>query len=88
VEFVKYSGTHNSNPAVKCPSDIKPKAELQGGEPPGLELINGHSSNDLEEPEEDEDSDSSSPPLPYLQAPAPDGCCTLDGNDTNTTYVY
>uniref|UniRef100_A0A8P4K7G2 GREB1 like retinoic acid receptor coactivator n=1 Tax=Dicentrarchus labrax TaxID=13489 RepID=A0A8P4K7G2_DICLA len=28
---------------------------------------------------EDDDSDSSSPPLPYLQAPAPDGCCTLDG---------
>uniref|UniRef100_A0A3B4UW98 GREB1 like retinoic acid receptor coactivator n=1 Tax=Seriola dumerili TaxID=41447 RepID=A0A3B4UW98_SERDU len=27
----------------------------------------------------DDDSDSSSPPLPYLQAPAPDGCCTLDG---------
>uniref|UniRef100_A0A8P4KEI1 GREB1 like retinoic acid receptor coactivator n=1 Tax=Dicentrarchus labrax TaxID=13489 RepID=A0A8P4KEI1_DICLA len=43
------------------------------------ELMNGHSSNDLEELEEDDDSDSSSPPLPYLQAPAPDGCCTLDG---------
>uniref|UniRef100_A0A8P4G1B8 GREB1 like retinoic acid receptor coactivator n=1 Tax=Dicentrarchus labrax TaxID=13489 RepID=A0A8P4G1B8_DICLA len=44
-----------------------------------LTLMNGHSSNDLEELEEDDDSDSSSPPLPYLQAPAPDGCCTLDG---------
>uniref|UniRef100_A0A8P4JZJ6 GREB1 like retinoic acid receptor coactivator n=1 Tax=Dicentrarchus labrax TaxID=13489 RepID=A0A8P4JZJ6_DICLA len=33
----------------------------------------------LTELEEDDDSDSSSPPLPYLQAPAPDGCCTLDG---------
>ncbi|KAL6103902.1 greb1l [Pungitius sinensis] len=54
--------------------DIKPKAELHAGE-----LTNGHSSNDLEELEEDDDSDSSSPPLPYLQAPAPDGCCTLDG---------
>uniref|UniRef100_A0A3Q3MQX2 GREB1 like retinoic acid receptor coactivator n=1 Tax=Mastacembelus armatus TaxID=205130 RepID=A0A3Q3MQX2_9TELE len=42
-------------------------------------LLNGHSSNDLEEMEDDDDSDSSSPPLPYLQAPAPDGCCTLDG---------
>uniref|UniRef100_A0AAY4C4M3 GREB1-like protein n=1 Tax=Denticeps clupeoides TaxID=299321 RepID=A0AAY4C4M3_9TELE len=30
--------------------------------------------------EEDEnESDSSSPPLPYLQAPTPDGCCTVDG---------
>ncbi|KAM6919485.1 GREB1-like protein isoform 4-T5 [Lycodopsis pacificus] len=59
--------------------DIKPKADLHGGEPPGNELMNGHSSNDPEELEEDDDSDSSSPPLPYLQAPAPDGCCTLDG---------
>uniref|UniRef100_A0A672H1M4 GREB1 N-terminal domain-containing protein n=1 Tax=Salarias fasciatus TaxID=181472 RepID=A0A672H1M4_SALFA len=29
--------------------------------------------------EDDDELDSSSPPLPYLQAPAPDGCCTLDG---------
>uniref|UniRef100_A0A8C4ERN5 GREB1 like retinoic acid receptor coactivator n=1 Tax=Dicentrarchus labrax TaxID=13489 RepID=A0A8C4ERN5_DICLA len=58
--------------------DMKPKTDLHG-EPPGHELMNGHSSNDLEELEEDDDSDSSSPPLPYLQAPAPDGCCTLDG---------
>ncbi|XP_041805365.1 GREB1-like protein isoform X3 [Chelmon rostratus] len=57
--------------------DMKPKADLHGREPPGL--MNGHSSNDLEELEEEDDSDSSSPPLPYLQAPAPDGCCTLDG---------
>uniref|UniRef100_A0A665UWB5 Growth regulating estrogen receptor binding 1 n=1 Tax=Echeneis naucrates TaxID=173247 RepID=A0A665UWB5_ECHNA len=33
----------------------------------------------LSELEDDDDSDSSSPPLPYLQAPAPDGCCTMDG---------
>lgn len=59
--------------------DMKPKAEPHGREPPGHEHMNGHSSNDLEELEDDEDSDSSSPPLPYLQAPAPDGCCTLDG---------
>lgn len=59
---------------------MKPKASLHGREPPCHELMNGHSSNDLEELEEDDDSDSSSPPLPYLQAPAPDGCCTLDGN--------
>uniref|UniRef100_A0A8C5HNW9 GREB1-like protein n=1 Tax=Gouania willdenowi TaxID=441366 RepID=A0A8C5HNW9_GOUWI len=44
------------------------------------ELINGHSTNDLEELEEDEDSEGGSPPpVPYLQTAAPDGCCTLDG---------
>ncbi|KAM9845471.1 GREB1-like protein [Aulostomus maculatus] len=59
--------------------DVKSKADLHGGELPGQESLNGHSSNDLEEMEEDDDSDSSSPPLPYLQAPAPDGCCTQDG---------
>lgn len=58
---------------------MKSKADLHGREPPGHELMNGHSSNDLEELEDDDDSDSSSPPLPYLQAPPPDGCCTLDG---------
>ncbi|XP_032387534.1 GREB1-like protein isoform X4 [Etheostoma spectabile] len=59
--------------------DTKSKADLHGGEPPGQELMNGHSSNDQEELEDDDDSDSSSPPLPYLQTPAPDDCCTLDG---------
>lgn len=59
--------------------DVKPKADVQCGEPPGHDLMNGHSSNDTEELEDDDDSDSSSPPLPYLQTPAPDGCCTLDG---------
>ncbi|XP_028282946.1 GREB1-like protein isoform X4 [Parambassis ranga] len=61
--------------------DIKPKADMaiHGGEHPGHDLMNGHSSNDLEELEDEDDSDSSSPPLPYLQTPAPDGCCTLDG---------
>nr|XP_020447080.1 GREB1-like protein isoform X2 [Monopterus albus] len=59
--------------------DMKSKADRHGGEPPGHKLISSHSSNDLEELEDDDDSDSSSPPLPYLQAPAPDGCCTLDG---------
>ncbi|XP_037838017.1 GREB1-like protein isoform X4 [Kryptolebias marmoratus] len=63
------------------PVDVKPKPDmaLQSGEHPGHELLNGNSANDLEELEEEEESDSSSPPLPYLQAPAPDGCCTLDG---------
>uniref|UniRef100_A0A8C5C4G4 GREB1-like protein n=1 Tax=Gadus morhua TaxID=8049 RepID=A0A8C5C4G4_GADMO len=62
--------------------DVKPKVELSlhGGEPPGPALmLNGHSSQDLEEMEDEDDSDTSSPPLPYLQTPAPDGCCTQDG---------
>ncbi|XP_027875179.1 GREB1-like protein isoform X7 [Xiphophorus couchianus] len=61
------------------PADVKPKADmpLQGEE--GQDPLNSHSSNDMEELEDDDDSDSSSPPLPYLQTPAPDGCCTLDG---------
>ncbi|XP_039875197.1 GREB1-like protein isoform X5 [Simochromis diagramma] len=61
--------------------DMKSKAgvALHGREHPGHELVNGNSSNDLEELEDEDDSDTSSPPLPYLQAPAPDGCCTLDG---------
>ncbi|KAM6918711.1 GREB1-like protein [Xenentodon cancila] len=54
--------------------DVKSKGHMTGPE-----FTNGHSSNDLEELEDDDDSDSSSPPLPYLQTPAPDGCCTLDG---------
>ncbi|KAF3699465.1 GREB1-like protein [Channa argus] len=54
--------------------DMKSKADLQGHK-----ILNSHSSNDLEELEDDDDSDSSSTPLPYLQAPAPDGCCTVDG---------
>uniref|UniRef100_A0A3Q4GXQ4 GREB1 like retinoic acid receptor coactivator n=1 Tax=Neolamprologus brichardi TaxID=32507 RepID=A0A3Q4GXQ4_NEOBR len=63
------------------PADMKSKAgvALHGREHPGHELVNGNSSNDLEELEDEDDSDTSSPPLPYLQAPAPDGCCTLDG---------
>ena len=53
---------------------------MHGGEPPGPALmLNGHSSQDLEEMEDEDDSDTSSPPLPYLQTPAPDGCCTQDG---------
>ncbi|KAM3604656.1 uncharacterized protein V6R79_014421 [Siganus canaliculatus] len=59
--------------------DMKSKADLHGRESSGHEHMNGHSSNDLEELEEDDDSDSSSPPIPYLQTPAPEGCCTLDG---------
>lgn len=68
-------GTEMKSP----PSEMKSKVELNGREPTGHGLINGNSSNDLEELEEEDDSDSSSPPLPYLQAPPPDGCCTQDG---------
>ncbi|KAM8839118.1 GREB1-like protein isoform 2-T7 [Synchiropus picturatus] len=57
--------------------DVKAKADLSGGELAGHDLMNGHSSNEPED--EEDDSDSSSPPLPYMQTPAPDGCCTLDG---------
>ncbi|XP_036072407.1 GREB1-like protein isoform X5 [Oryzias melastigma] len=68
--------SHVSQPYANSnfPLDVKPKANTTGSD-----SINGHSSNDLEEAEEDDDSDSSSPPLPYLQTPAPEGCCTLDG---------
>lgn len=58
---------------------MKSKVELICKEQPSHRLINGSSTNDVEEPEEEDDSDSSSPPLPYLQASPPDGCCTLDG---------
>ncbi|XP_069548353.1 GREB1-like protein isoform X2 [Brachyistius frenatus] len=57
----------------------KPDTGLQSTEQSGQEVMNGHSSNDTEEMEDEDDSDSSSPPLPYLQAPAPDGCCLIDG---------
>ncbi|KAG7278414.1 hypothetical protein CRUP_038577 [Coryphaenoides rupestris] len=52
------------------------------GDPASHELLNGHSSNDTEEMEEEDDSDTSSPPLPYLQTPAPEGCCTLDATES------
>uniref|UniRef100_A0A3Q1C9P8 GREB1-like protein n=1 Tax=Amphiprion ocellaris TaxID=80972 RepID=A0A3Q1C9P8_AMPOC len=61
------------------PQPIFTQLYLEPESYPGHELMNDHSSNDLEELEDEDDSDSSSPPLPYLQAPAPDGCCTLDG---------
>ncbi|XP_051944311.1 GREB1-like protein isoform X1 [Hippocampus zosterae] len=61
-------------------ADIKPKVELHGGELPGQELLtHSHSSNDAQELEEEDDSDSNSPPLPYMQTPVPEGCCTMEG---------
>uniref|UniRef100_A0A6Q2ZFC1 GREB1-like protein n=1 Tax=Esox lucius TaxID=8010 RepID=A0A6Q2ZFC1_ESOLU len=47
--------------------------------PPGQDLLMGRTSTQLEDLEEEDDSDSSTPPLPYLQGPTPDGCCTMDG---------
>ncbi|XP_077471465.1 GREB1-like protein isoform X1 [Stigmatopora argus] len=61
-------------------ADVKPKVNLHGGELPGQDLLtNSNSSNEAEEVEEDDDSGSNSPPLPYLQTPVPDGCCTTEG---------
>uniref|UniRef100_A0A9J8BEF9 GREB1 like retinoic acid receptor coactivator n=1 Tax=Cyprinus carpio carpio TaxID=630221 RepID=A0A9J8BEF9_CYPCA len=42
-------------------------------------LVNCQSSNSIDDMDDEEDSDTSSPPLPYLQGPPPDGCCTIDG---------
>lgn len=58
--------------------DIKPKSDPHGVDTASHDL-NGHSSNDMDDMDDDDESDSSSPPLPYLQAPPPDGCCTQDG---------
>ncbi|XP_030629772.1 GREB1-like protein [Chanos chanos] len=60
--------------------DIKPKMNLSlRSDQAGHMLMNGQSSNGIEDLEDDDESDSSSPPLPYLQGPAPEGCCTTDG---------
>ncbi|MEQ2261658.1 GREB1-like protein [Xenotaenia resolanae] len=61
------------------PGDVKSKPDMALHGEEAHDLLNGSSSNDLEELEDDDDSDSSSPPLPYLQTPAPDGSCTFDG---------
>uniref|UniRef100_A0A8C1JL85 GREB1-like protein n=1 Tax=Cyprinus carpio TaxID=7962 RepID=A0A8C1JL85_CYPCA len=42
-------------------------------------LVNCKSSNSIDDMDDEDDSDTSSPPLPYLQGPPPDGCCTVDG---------
>lgn len=48
----------------------------------GHVLMNCQSSSGLDDMDDDDDeSDTSSPPLPYLQAPPPDGCCTVDGTE-------
>uniref|UniRef100_A0A8C1HHH7 GREB1 like retinoic acid receptor coactivator n=1 Tax=Cyprinus carpio carpio TaxID=630221 RepID=A0A8C1HHH7_CYPCA len=60
--------------------DIKPKIDLSMR--PDLSshvLVNCKSSNSIDDMDDEDDSDTSSPPLPYLQGPPPDGCCTVDG---------
>nr|XP_015209145.1 PREDICTED: GREB1-like protein isoform X1 [Lepisosteus oculatus] len=76
-------------PYASSLEDVKPKVEglekeiaLHPPERASQELANGQASNSTENEEdmEDEDmSDTSSPPIPYLQRPAPEGSCTLDG---------
>ncbi|XP_049338795.1 GREB1-like protein isoform X2 [Astyanax mexicanus] len=60
--------------------DIKSKMDLSlRSEAAGHVLMNSQSSHGLEDMEDEDESDTSSPPLPYLQGPPPDGCCTVDG---------
>lgn len=50
-------------------------------------LVNCQSSNSIDDMEDEDDSDTSSPPLPYLQGPPPDGCCTVDGRVLNRRFT-
>ncbi|MCI4376989.1 hypothetical protein PGIGA_G00198110 [Pangasianodon gigas] len=60
--------------------DIKSKMDLSLRSDAGSHVpMNCQSSSGLDDMDDDDESDSSSPPLPYLQAPPPDGCCTVDG---------
>ncbi|XP_043921312.1 GREB1-like protein [Protopterus annectens] len=78
--------TTNASTNTTIP-DVKPKAEdldkqlvhryVPNG---GFELANGQASHEMENEDDDDDiSDSSSPPMPYIQRPVPEGCCTTDG---------
>ncbi|KAI4879832.1 hypothetical protein NFI96_002173 [Prochilodus magdalenae] len=49
-------------------------------------LMNSQTSSVLEDMDDDDESDTSSPPLPYLQGPPPDGCCTVDGKTLISRY--
>ncbi|KAK3545633.1 hypothetical protein QTP70_008545 [Hemibagrus guttatus] len=71
-------------PPPSCPApfppDIKSKMDLSlKSDAGGHVLMNCQSSSGLDDMDDDDESDTSSPPLPYLQAPPPDGCCTMDG---------
>ncbi|TRY68187.1 hypothetical protein DNTS_006982 [Danionella cerebrum] len=60
--------------------DIKPKMDLSlRSDQSSHVLVNCQSSNSIDDLDDEGDSDTSSPPLPYLQGPPPDGCCTVDG---------
>ncbi|XP_016097088.1 GREB1-like protein [Sinocyclocheilus grahami] len=60
--------------------DIKPKMDLSmRSDLSSHVLVNCQSIKSTEDMDDEEDSDTSSPPLPYLQGPPPDGCCTVDG---------
>uniref|UniRef100_A0A671KRQ6 GREB1-like protein n=1 Tax=Sinocyclocheilus anshuiensis TaxID=1608454 RepID=A0A671KRQ6_9TELE len=60
--------------------DIKPKMDLSmRSDLSSHVLVNCQSTKSIEDMDDEEDSDTSSPPLPYLQGPPPDGCCTVDG---------
>ncbi|KAL7875448.1 hypothetical protein AOLI_G00104110 [Acnodon oligacanthus] len=63
-----------TNPDDKSKMDLSLKSDVAGHV-----LMNCQSSNGLEDVDDDDESDTSSPPLPYLQGPPPDGCCTVDG---------
>uniref|UniRef100_A0AAR2KX77 GREB1-like protein n=1 Tax=Pygocentrus nattereri TaxID=42514 RepID=A0AAR2KX77_PYGNA len=58
----------------KSKMDLSLKSDVAGHV-----LMNCQPSNGLEDMDDDDESDTSSPPLPYLQGPPPDGCCTVDG---------
>ncbi|XP_016120378.1 GREB1-like protein, partial [Sinocyclocheilus grahami] len=59
---------------------IKPKMDLSmKSDLSSHVLVNCQSSNSIDDMDDEDDSDTSSPPLPYLQGPPPDGCCTVDG---------
>uniref|UniRef100_A0A8C9SI56 GREB1 like retinoic acid receptor coactivator n=1 Tax=Scleropages formosus TaxID=113540 RepID=A0A8C9SI56_SCLFO len=58
----------------RCPG---PYREQSDHEPPSGQLSN--CTENEEDPEEEDSSDTESPPLPYLQGPTPEGCCTVDG---------
>ncbi|XP_058871640.1 GREB1-like protein isoform X3 [Acipenser ruthenus] len=69
--------------------DVKPKIEemdkelsLHYPERGNHKLLNEQVTNEVDQEEEDEDEDmseSNSPPIPYMEKPAPEGSCTVDG---------
>lgn len=56
-------------------------------DPSGHVLVNCQSSSCIEDMDDEDDSDTSSPPLPYLQGPPPDGCCTINGMNDVDKYM-